>query len=116
MATPGANTSQTQGILNALSFTVYRLTLVIANRAYPGPDIAVDDGMAVVVKSDPGNALLGRIFVGSSRANAINPNLSWPLILNEAISLYVTNAGCIYVSGNTAGDNVLFIVEKARKS
>ena len=97
---------------NTGAFHVNRMTMAIANVAYQGPDMEVEDGFALVIKSDPTNAVAGIIFIGTNASASISANLSWPLILNESIALYITNANELYVSANTAGDSVIFIVEK----
>ena len=96
------------------AISVNRMTLVVANTPYQGPDMEVEDGFALVVKSDPTNAAAGLLFVGPNASASISANLSWPLVLNESIAYYITNANQLWVSGNTAGDNVVFTVEKRR--
>ncbi len=96
---------------NARGIRSFAILCPIANQAYQGNDLAVPEGMSLVIKSYPTNPALSLVRLASSISDATNPNSSWPLIPNEAMAYQVQNADQIYVSGSVAGLTVTFSVE-----
>ena len=117
MVTETIDTSRIKAFpANTNTINVQRIQVTVAATAYQGPDMSVEDGFALVIKSDPTNAAAGLIYVGSSASTCLNPNTAWALVLNESVAYFITNANQVYVSGNSAGDNVLFTIEKRRSA
>ncbi len=79
---------------------------------YPVPDMEIPDGMALLIKNSPANAVAALIFVAKTPAECTNPNSSWPLVWNESIPYLVKNANAFYVSTNIAGSIVVFTAEQ----
>ncbi len=98
---------------NARGVRTFTVNCAIANRAYQGSDLAVPEGMSLIIKSYPTNPVLSLVRVASSLSDASNINSSWPLMPNEGIGYQVQNADEIYVSATVAGALVVFTVEKA---
>lgn len=95
---------------NTQSIIATRVQIQALNQAYQLPDIPVPNGMALQLKGWPTNG--GLIYVGSSAATARNANQAWPLLANEPVGYYVTNAMNLYVSGTAVGDFVGITVER----
>ena len=97
---------------NSPTIQAVALTCVAVNIAYQGPYLEVPEGLQLVVKSHPLNPAASIIQVGSTAAECLNVNSSWPLIANESVGLQVKNANSIYVSSNLANCVVIFLAEK----
>jgi len=97
---------------NTKGVRAFTKVCVAANIAYQGDDMAVPDGMFLAIKSHPLNAVGSLVLVASSPADATNPNSSWPLAFNEAVTYQVQNANEMYVSSNIAGSIAVFSCEK----
>ena len=108
---PGAGAGQGWPT-NAQGTRTFAVACVLANQAYPVPDMTVPDGMALLIKSSPLNALGSFVRVAKTPAECTNPNSSWPLILNESISYFVKNADAFHISSNVAGSIALFSAEQ----
>jgi len=91
-------------------------TMVCAaiNTPYQAPEMAVPDGMQLLIKAHPLNAVASVIQVATSASECVNANSSWPLILNEPVAFAVKNARDIFVSTNAAGSMVIFSAEERR--
>lgn len=98
---------------NARGIRNFSIICTVANQAYPGNDMIVPEGMSLLIKSYPTNAIGSLVRVASSLSDATNINSSWPLMPNEAVGYQVQNANEMYVSGTAAGLLVIFSVEKA---
>jgi hypothetical protein len=98
---------------NAQGIRSFSKLCAIANQAYQGDDMMAPEGMSLVIKSYPINAVGSLVRVASSLSDATNPNSSWPLIPNEAVAYQVQNANQMYVSATVAGSLVVFSVERA---
>lgn len=98
---------------NARGTRSFSILCAVANQAYRGNDMIVPEGMSLIIKSYPTNAVLSLIRVASSQSDATNINSSWPLMPNEAVGYQVQNADQMYVSATAAGSLVIFSVEKA---
>ena len=79
---------------------------------YQVSDMEIPDGMALAIKSSPANALASVILVARTPAECLNPNSSWPLILNESMTYKVKNANAFYVSANVPGSIAIFSAEQ----
>lgn len=97
---------------NAHGTRSFSKVCIVANQSYQGDDMAVPEGMSLLIKSYPTNAAASIIRVASSPSDATNPNSSWPLLPNEAVAYQVKNANLIYVSASIAGSIVIFSVER----
>ena len=98
---------------NARGTRSFSIVCTVANQAYQGNDMIVPEGMSLLIKSYPTNAVGSLIRVASALSDATNPNSSWPLMPNEAVGYQVQNANQMYVSGTAIGLLVIFSVEKA---
>lgn len=98
---------------NARGTRSFSIVCTVANQAYQGNDMIVPEGMSLLIKSYPTNAIGSLVRVASALSDATNLNSSWPLMPNEAVGYQVQNANEMYVSGTAAGLLVIFSVEKA---
>lgn len=98
---------------NARGVRTFTRNCAVANRAYQGDDMAVPEGMSLIIKSYPTNPVGSLIQVASALSDATNVNSSWPLMPNEAVGYQVQNANQMYVSSTVAGLLVVFSVERA---
>jgi len=97
---------------NCPSVTTSTKRALVANNAMQLSDMPIPDGFALVIKAHPLNAVGSLIFVGRGQAEAINPDLAWPLVPNESVSYFVKNANALYVSSNIVGSTVVFTAEQ----
>jgi hypothetical protein len=97
---------------NVKTVRAFTKACLVADVAYQGDDMEVPDGMQLAIKSYPTNPVGSLVRVASTQADAINPNSSWPLVFNEAITYQVQNAKEMYVSATIAGCIVVFSCEK----
>jgi hypothetical protein len=97
---------------NAEGIRSFAVLCPAAATAYPVPDMEIPDGMALAIKNSPLNAAAALIFVARTPAECTNPNSSWPLVWNEAITYLVKNANAFYVSTNIAGSLAVFTAEQ----
>ena len=95
-------------------FAIVQVVCAVANRAYEFPPIEIPDGVTAVVKSDPGNAAISRVWVGPTVPSVLpNSRQSWPLVFNEAIGLMIKGTKRrLYVSSNIAGSIAWLIAEQ----
>lgn len=98
---------------NARGTRSFSIVCTVANQAYQGNDMIVPEGMSLLIKSYPTNAVGSLVRVASALSDATNINSSWPLMPNEAVGYQVQNANEMYVSGTAVGLLVIFSVEKA---
>jgi hypothetical protein len=97
---------------NVLGFRTITVVCQVANQAYPCLEhLKVPDGMSLVIKSHPINAIGTIVLVATNQAEAISAN-AWPLIPGETVSYQVTDAYNIWVSANVPGAIVVFTVEQ----
>lgn len=97
---------------NAPGIRSFAKVCIAAAQFYQGDDMAVPDGMNLLIKSFPTNAVGSLIRVASTPADCTNPNSSWPLIPNEPVAYAVKNANEIYISSNIAGSIAIFSCER----
>lgn len=97
---------------NAQGIRSFSTLCAVVNQAYQGDDMVVPEGMSLLIKSYPTNALASIVRVASSQSDATNPNSSWPLMPNEAVGYQVQNANQMYVSATVAGSIVIFSAER----
>ena len=97
---------------NATGIRTLAVQCPLAATAYQVPDMEVPDGMALAIKSSPVNAAASLIYVARTPAECTNPNSSWPLVPNEAITYFVKNTNTFYVSTNIAGSIAIFTAEQ----
>ena len=97
---------------NALGIRTFAKLCAVANQAYQGDDMAIPEGMDLIIKSYPTNPVGSLVRVASSQSDATNINSSWPLVPNEGVAYQVKNANEIYVSASVAGCLVIFSAER----
>ncbi|KKL08912.1 hypothetical protein LCGC14_2571120 [marine sediment metagenome] len=97
---------------NAEGVRTFVVVCAVVNRAYEASDMVIPDGMSLVIKASPNNAVGSLIYVAKSPAESINPNSSWPLVQNESISYQVKNANAFHVSTNVANSVAVFTAEQ----
>lgn len=83
-----------------------------ANQAYRGPNMTIEEGYKLVIKSHPLNPFGSIVRVASSSADATNNNSSFPLAVNDICEQQVDNMQDIYVSATIAGCIAALAVEK----
>ena len=97
---------------NVDTIQVIRMSILAANTPYQGPALVIPDGFVLVIKAAPTNAVGNFVFIAPSAGESVNINQSWPLVPNEWVSFGIKNAESIWFSGSSAGDFVLFTVER----
>jgi hypothetical protein len=78
------------------------------------PDISVIDDMSLILKAWPVNPIGSLVFVAETAAYTQNPDTSYPLMPNEAVTYRVKNAVSIYVAANVAACWVIVTAEQRR--
>ena len=97
---------------NVAGVRTFVIVCAVVNRAYEASDMLIPDGMSLVIKASPLNAVGSLIFVAKSPAESTNPNSAWPLVPNEPIAYQVKNADAFHVSTNVANSVALFTAEQ----
>jgi hypothetical protein len=87
-------------------------TCLIANRAYQSDYLLVPDGMSLLIRSHPFNAVGSLIYVATNAAEAITPATAYPLQPSEVVLYQLQDAHNIYVSSTAAGSVVIFSAEQ----
>lgn len=95
---------------NASSFTTGQVICPIINRGFQLPPIPIPKNKQLVVKALPGNVTW--MWVAEVAANAQNLVIAYPLVPNEAIGYFVTNADAVWVVATTVNDGIAFTVEQ----
>lgn len=95
---------------NPQEITAFLILIPAANIPVQLPDRVIPYGVELVIKAIPTNG--GIIYVGNSRAEAMNVNSSYWLIANEAIEYKIRNAQQLWVNTNVAGEGVICTVEQ----
>lgn len=85
---------------------------VVANIPYQLPSLLVPDDMSLALKADPGNAIGALIRIGTSPAECVNPNSSWPLILNESMTWRIKDSARLWVSSNVPAQTIIISAEQ----
>lgn len=98
--------------LNTLTIQVAGDVCAAVNTPYPMPDMAVPDGMSLVILAWPTNAPGSLIYVSHSASGATNLNQAWPLIPGATISYRVRNAKELYVATNAAASRWSITAER----
>jgi len=97
---------------NAEGTRSFAVLCVAAATPYQASDMEIPDGMALLIKSSPFNAIASVIFVARTPAECTNPNSAWPLALNESVPYFVKNANAFFVSTNVPGSIAVFTAEQ----
>ena len=87
------------------------VTCVLANRAYQADNLLVPDGMGLLIRSDPANAVGSLVRVATNRAEATMPDASYPLQPTEIVVYSIKDAHDVWVSSTAAGSIVIFSAE-----
>ena len=106
----GGQTTGPDPFASARTFTTGQVICLVALTAYQLPPIPVPQNKQVIVKGLPSNG--GWVWVAATQGNAQNLNVSYPLIPNEGIGLFVKNTDTIWVMAQTALDGAVFAVEQ----
>jgi len=88
------------------------VTCVAANTAYTPDTLMVPDGMSLLVRSDPFNPPASIVRVATNQFEALSPDMSYPLLPGETISIHIKDAGEVHVSSTAAGAVVIFTTEQ----
>jgi len=88
------------------------VTCVQANVAYNADTLYVHSGMALIVKSHPLNAAGSILRVATNQFEATSPEMSYPMLPNEAVAYRVKDAGDFWVSSTVAGSVAIFSTEQ----
>jgi hypothetical protein len=87
------------------------VTCIQANIAYQADHLLVPDGMGLLIRSDPANAVGSRVRVATSRVEATMPDASYPLQPTEIVVWGIKDAHDVWVSSTAAGSIVIFSAE-----
>jgi hypothetical protein len=97
---------------NVLGFRTITVICQVANQAYQCLEhLYPPEGMSLVIKSHPINAIGTIVLVATNQAEAVSLN-AWPLIPGETVSYQMKDAYSVWVSANVAGAIVVFTVEQ----
>ena len=95
---------------NVSGFTVATITNAVAGTPVQGADVAVPEGVLVVVKGHPDNT--GTITIASSSAAAVNTTATCDrLAANQSVSLQIKNTNQIWADATVAGERALITFE-----
>jgi hypothetical protein len=111
--TPGTPTEPGLGYpKNVPTFITGRKVIDVANEAIQlsTSSISIPDGFAIVIMAGSLNS--GYVRVGPTKSDAESVNAFDSLGQGMSVGLFIKNVNSIYVTSDTAGDVVYFIVEK----
>jgi len=91
----------------------FRVLVPVVNTPIQLPDYPIPYKIPLVIKALPAN--LGMIYVGNSRAEAMNINSTYWLIANEAIEYEIKGSGQLWINASRAGEGVVCTVEQRRQ-
>jgi len=98
---------------NLNRFATISVNCAIANQAYqPDDHLYIPDGMALLIRSHPGNVPGSLVRVAASPNEALTPDASYPLQPSETIAYYIKDAHEVFVSSTAAGSIVLLTAEQ----
>lgn len=98
--------------INKASWSALTVTCTLANTAYQGPNLVVDDDFALLVRYRhvvPGNPLG---FVGPTAATVLVSATRVVLQGGEAVTLGVQNGTAVFVASDTALTIFEFVTEQ----
>lgn len=104
-AVPGADP-----FANKRTFTVGQVICTVANQGFPLPAIPIPKNKQLVIKALPGNAQW--IYVASVQSDSQNVNISYPLLPQEGIGLFIENASVVWVMATALNDGIAYIIEQ----
>ncbi len=94
-----------------LGFTTGQLVCAVINQGFRLPQIPIPKNKQFIVKAHPNN--VGWIYLAVMQAQSRNINISYMLLPNEGVGLFIRNADQCWVMAPTLNDAVVFIVEQA---
>jgi hypothetical protein len=97
---------------NLNRFATISVNCAVANQPFQPEHLYAPDGMALLIRSHPGNAPGSLVRVATSPNEAITPDASYPLQPSETVAYYITDAHEVFVSSTAAGSIVLFSIEQ----
>lgn len=95
---------------NADTFDVEHVPCLVAGKAYPVPTMNVRDGFRIWFDAPTSNKKT--VYVGPTQGESTNPQLSRPLVPGQGFGLYLKTSVGLYVSADSAGDEVVVTVEQ----
>ena len=100
---------------NATRFVTGQVICTALNQGFQLPSFPIPKNKQLIVKAMPGN--VGWIFVGSTQADSQNITISFMLVPNEGIGLFVKNSEVVWVMApappiGALNDGVAFMVEQ----
>ncbi len=83
-----------------------------------GASLAIPNGFQLVIKAPKKAtgavaATTGTIYIGSSKANAENHSVAYPLVKQEFIAYGITDVSSVWVDAEVDGEGVVWTVEQA---
>ncbi len=81
-----------------------------ANLGFQLPPIVVPKNRQLVVKALPGN--VGWVYLAFQQSDSQNMLVAYPMVIQEAVGLFVTSADLVWVMAPTVNDGVAYIVEQ----
>lgn len=96
--------------VNKRTFTVGQVICTVANQGFQLPSIPIPKNKQLVIKALPGNAQW--IYVASVQSDSQNVNISYPLLPQEGIGLFVENARVVWVMATALNDGIAYIIEQ----
>ena len=97
------------------SFTQGQVICTALNQGFQLPPIPIPKNKQLIVKALPGN--VGWLFVASKQADSQNIGVSYPLLPQEAIGLFIKDASTVWITAppppiGALNDGVAYLVEQ----
>ncbi len=84
------------------------VTCIEPDKAYQPDTLLVPDGFTLIIKAHPFNAVQSLVRVATNQFECLSPEMSYPLLPNEAVTYQVKDAAEFWVSSTIAGSIVIF--------
>lgn len=97
---------------NTKRIRAFTTNCVLVGTAYRASEMPIPDGMGLIIRSHPANAVGSLVHVAATAADCLNPNSAYPLQPSELVVYNIQNAHDIYVSSTAAGSIVVFSAEQ----
>jgi len=95
---------------NTDKFTTGQLVCTTAGRGFQLDSIPIPKNKQLIVKAHPNN--VGWIYLAIQQAQSQRLLISWILLPNEGVGLFLKNADAVWVQAPVVNDGVVYIVEQ----
>ena len=90
----------------------FTVNCAVVGTPYRAGEMIIPDGMGLIIRAHPANAVGSLVHVATTAAECLNPNSAYPMQPAELVVYNIQNAHDIYVSATIAASIVVFSAEQ----